>query len=316
MKRFQILLSLFAVVGVASGEANVGFDLESSDPEVCCVSSDSKGGFFFDFEALYLRAYQGGLSSLCDVLETQDTIIGDTTVSHQKGHGQEPDFRWDWGFRIGAGYEFACSDCGIRAYWTHFDNSSKKRHQHKRNENRWKIDFDVADIVFRCDFDLASGATVSPFAGVKIANIQQKLHTHFVGLLDTFPTDSFDHVKQRLEGVGPLIGVEGSWDWKCGFSLYGNLDFALLYGNTHVRASETDIFHTGINFGHLKNHKDAYQFVLDMGIGIEWKKCFCGNKFLVVQVGLEDHRYFNHNQFCDFGDLSLDGVKLGVILEF
>jgi hypothetical protein len=37
---------------------------------------------------------------------------------------------------------------------------------------------------------------------------------------------------------------------------------------------------------------------------------------LGLQLELEDHRYFNLNQFCGYGDLSLAGVSFGVCLEF
>lgn len=321
MKKF--LLSLLAIVAatqmvVHKVEATACFEPDTYWADQSCANSCSRGTFFVDAEALYLRAYQGGLSSLCDVLEIEDTTIDNTTNSLHRGHGREPHFNWDWGFRIGAGYDFACNDCGMRAYWTHYNNSSGKKDHNssrKKNHTRWKLDYDVVDLVFRCDSDLSCGLTFSPFAGIKIAEIRQKLHTHFIGLLDAFPTDSISHVKQRFEGVGPVIGAKGSWDWRCGFSFYGSLDVAMLYGNTHIKANGVDTFATGANISHFKNHKNAYQFVFDAEIGIQWQRTFCG-RVVALQLGLENHRYFNQNQFCDQGDLSLDGVKLGLSFDF
>ena len=49
---------------------------------------------------------------------------------------------------------------------------------------------------------------------------------------------------------------------------------------------------------------------------LRWKTCFCKNSFLILQLGLEHHRYFNHNQFCGYGDLSLDGVSFSAAILY
>ncbi len=268
------------------------------------------GQIFFDAEALYLRAYQGGLSSVCDITTTSDSVEDNILVSRLTGRGHDPDFKWNWGYRIGAGYKFAGSDCGLRAYWTHFDaNTGGSSH-------KWKIDYNVVDLVYRCDSNWSRCITVSPYAGIRYANIDQKLHTNFVSTVSDIPNTLNGSVKQDFSGVGPMIGVEGDFGMQNGFSLYGNISIALLYGTAHIRSNSTETFDTGINIDNLRNNKDAYQYVFDAGLGIRYKTCFFCDKNLVIQLGLEDHRYFNHNQFCDYGDLSLDGVTLGISLEY
>lgn len=305
LKKTVITATVFSAMIVAGAHAAAYDCCEEMQP--CCASP---GYFFLDAEALYLRAYEGGLSSLCDTSETTDIVIGNTTLSDLRGKGHEPRFKWDWGYRVGVGYTFADSDCGARAYWTHFNSKTKHR------TNRWKLDFDVVDIIFACETELSNCVTLTPFAGLKLANIQQRLNASFISTLNTIPSTSTSGVKQELRGIGPYLGFEGSFATRFGLSFYADLAVALLYGNTHVRVHGVEIFDTGTNFNRLRGHRDAYQFVLDAGIGIRWQKCFCKNKFLIVQFGLEDHRYFNHNQFCDYGDLSLDGCSLGVQLEF
>lgn len=278
------------------------------EPAPCCPTAC--GELYFDAEALYLRAYQGGLSNLCDFTTTTDSIEDGILVSRLTGRGHEPDFKWNWGFRIGAGYKFADSDCGVRAYWTHFDANTGG------HSEKWKIDFNVVDLVYRCDSDWSSCFTFSPYAGIRFAEIDQRLHTNFVSSDIGFPITSAGRIKQDFKGVGPLIGVEGNWGMQNGFSIYGNISVALLYGTSRIHSNNTEEFFTGINIDRLRNNKDAYQYVVDAGVGIRYKTCFFCDKNLVIQLGLEDHRYFNHNQFCDYGDLSLDGVSLGVSLEY
>ena len=111
------------------------------------------------------------------------------------------------------------------------------------------------------------------------------------------------------------MGVEGNFDMSCGFSVYGNISIAMLFGNSHIHSNSSETFTTGINIDSLRNRQDAYQYVVDVGLGVRYQLCVC-DQTLVIQLGLEDHRYFNHNQFCDYGDLSLDGVTLGISMDY
>ena len=70
-------------------------------------------------DVLYLRAFEGGLSSVCDSTHITESVVDGTLISRLNGKNHDPDFRWNVGYRIGIGYEFADSDCGIGAYWTH-----------------------------------------------------------------------------------------------------------------------------------------------------------------------------------------------------
>lgn len=277
------------------------------EPDPCCP--ESCGQIFLDAEALYLRAYEGGISSVCDITTTTNSIEDGILVSRLTGRGHDPDFKWNWGYRIGAGYKFADSDCGIRAYWTHFDANTGG------NSYRWKVDFNVVDLVYRCDSEWSACTTLSPYAGIRYANINQRLHTNFVSIDSALPITSNGRIKQDFSGVGPLIGLEGNFGMQYGFSIYGNVSVALLYGTSRIHSDSSEAFNTGINLNHLRNNNDAYQYVVDAGLGIRYKACFC-DQTLVVQLGLEDHRYFNHNQFCNYGDLSLDGVSLGISLDY
>ena len=150
------------------------------------------------------------------------------------------------------------------------------------------------------------------FGGLRYANIDQKLRTNFVSTIDGAITTSTGKLKEEFLGIGPLFGVEGDYPIRCGFSLYGNVAIGVLYGRFHVRSKHTRVFDTGINIDHLSKHLQAYQPVVDVGVGVRWETCFCNCRRLALQLGLEHHRYFNHNQFCSYGDLSLDGLSLAI----
>lgn len=304
-KNIRTAIVTFSMMAVSSIQADICAN-NTCCPQTCC----SSGSFFLNAEALYMKAYQGGLSSLCNITRAVDTIEDGVLVSRMTGKGHEPDFRWDWGYRVGVGYGFADTNCGAGVFWTHFNQSTKG------SINRWKLDYDVVDILFNCNCSLPCCFSLAPIAGIKLANIDQHVHSNFCDSQNTFSAFTHDHARQRLRGFGPLLGLQAGWDSSCGFSAYGNVAVALLYGNSRIHWEGEDLFDSGINIDNLKDHRTSYQVVLDTGIGVQWKQTFCDDSKLALRLGFEDHRFFNHNQFGDYGDLSLAGLSFGFAFEY
>ncbi len=278
---------------------------------VCCPRDC--GTYFLEAEVLFLRPSEGGLASVCDSTTTTDTTIGGVTYSTLDGTGRDPRFDWDWGFRIGAGYEFPCSPCDIGVYWTHLNSCTGRGST--GNDHRWKIDFDYVDVLFSCSYYVSPCFVLTPFGGLRWANIDQKLRTNFITTVDGTSTLSTGSAKDDFWGVGPLVGVDGEWAIGCGCSFYGDIDIGILYGRFHTKSNSTDVTATIIDFDNVRMRSQAIQFVLDAGAGIRYRTCVCCMP-LVFQLGLEHHQYFNQNRFCGYGDLYIDGVSLGVGLSY
>ena len=292
---------------------------EPCAPQVCCAQSC--GTFFAEGDLLYLRAFEGGLE-ICEPSEVSDHFNPDgSVISSFNANVRNPEFKWNPGFRVGLGYDFGDSDCGLGAYWLHYNShlSGDKNHRNDhRNGRTGKIDFDVVDLLFGCEYDFSDCFALIPFGGLRGARIDQTLHSRFVdgflGFDYAFREEGCFH--EKFLGLGPVFGVEGDWKVGCGLSLYADLSVAFLYGTFHVNSNSIDAFDGGVNISHLSKRIQACQAVVDAGLGVRWKTCFCDNRFLVVKLGLEQHRYFNHNQFCGYGDLSLDGATLSVAIHY
>ena len=311
-----ITFLLIAEMGFVDGgdlhHSTSGCCEEINLPEFCYC--ECYGQFFVGAELLYLRAFEGGLSDACDSKQIIDTTVSGVTISSLNGNAKDPDFDWNVGFRLGAGYDFANSSCNIGVYWTRFNSNTNG--ESGINEQNWKIIFNVVDVLYRCECDWSNCFILTPFGGIRYANIDQKLHSNFLSTTEGSSIISTGKFKEEFSGTGPLVGLEGDWSLGCGFSLYGTLSAAILYGTFHVNSNQTDEFTTGININHLRKNIEACQPVVDAGFGLRWKTCFCKDRLLIMQLGLEEHRYFNHNQIGSYGDLSLDGISLGLSLHY
>lgn len=278
---------------------------------VCCDTSACCGQGFVSVDFLYWLAYEDGLD-VCGSSESIDIVNpGGGVVSIFRGKTHDPDFEWAPGFRVGAGYQFASRCWDIGACWTHFDTRAK-RHNGDEQKFHWRLNFDVVDAVIGTYYDLGSCFTVRAFAGLRGAYIDQKVKNTSANF--TVETLNHTHNKETFKGIGPVSGFEINWDLGCGWGIYANSAISGLWGRFKVDFDEVDAFPFGVNINKLRRHLDACQLVLDGGAGISWRKCFWENKEFVVKIGWEQHRYFNHNRFGEYGDLCLGGgvVSAGV----
>lgn len=285
----------------------------SCQPDCCCC-----GKGFITADLLYWRAFENGLDT-CVPRDVSDSVSSDgRVVSTFRGKSRDPHFEWDPGFRIGTGYEFACSDLDVGVLWTHFHSHTHDHISHD-TEVRWHIDFDVIDIIAGYESNLSPCWTLRPFAGLRGARIDQKQH------IDEFPssTSSANGLiaidtknKEDFSGVGPLVGLEANWNIGCGFSVYASASVSWLYGHFDVRLSEFEEFIDAIDSCKVKKHLNANIAAADAAIGIRWDTCFCMDTRLFLKLGLEHHRYFDYNRIGCYGDLSFDGATFSAGIEF
>ena len=274
VKKMQIAITLFVMTLTSFVHAD---DFSMADactqvyaPECCCQAC---GQFFVDAQILYLRAFEGGLSSPCDSTQVTNTIENGILISRLTGKAREPDFNWDSGFRMGVGYEFANYPSDIGVYWTHYNPHADHDHH-----DYWNIDFNVVDVRYGWAspwlVDCTMNSILTPFGGLRCTRINQKIFSRFVSSEDGALTLSTERSREEFLGIGPLLGIEGDWGIRCGFSLYGNLAVAILYGKFHVRSNSSSAFATGVNINHLVKHVQAAQFVVDAGIGVTLENLF------------------------------------------
>jgi hypothetical protein len=329
-----ITVLLLTAVNLAYGNTSTNEECEDScsSSSPCCVRG------FISADFLYWRIHQGGFACGCVPGEINNFVNEEgNVISKFRGDSKDPHFKWNAGFRIGTGYEFVNQSWDIAAYWTHFHTHIHDQHQ--PNQFRWKLDYEVIDVLLGRKFCLES-FTIRPFIGVRAAQIEQKVKSTFLVTYHTFfNTSSFssfsssssenltnspisdfllakENNKEKFRGVGPLIGIEADWYLGCGCRLYACASVSNLYGHFNISFNGFNTFLNGTNTCDKNAHLHSCQISTDAVLGIRWQQCFCDNMQLMFQLALEHHRYFNHNHLGSYGDLCLDGISFSSGVSF
>ena len=224
------------------------------------------------------------------------------------------DFSWDWGFRVGAGYNTACDGCDIGLYWTHIRNTA---HAHKHRDApdnllyqvwtdsthhltaaliseakaHWQANLEQVDLDLGRQFYVGRHLNLRPFIGMRSTWIYQEYDVELEGSTGKNTAD----MTNRFWGYGFAAGLDTQWKLGCGFSFYGGADISLLLGFFDVDQKGTQN-HSKIWSNDKSFH--AGRAILDLDLGLQWSHLFCNNAgALTFKVGYEYHLYFNQNQF-------------------
>jgi TolA-binding protein len=274
-------------------------------------------GFWFIGEALLWQATEDNLYS---------ALI----------HGEAPnetnpnrlDFDWDWGFRIGTGYNFAHDHWDIALNWTHMENHAH-RSQSAPNiqvwltpgpnsgteaglttftSARWKVNLEQIDLELGREFFAGTHFTIRPNIGARSAFIFQKFNP-FVSGPGTFglsigPVSNSVTLKNKFWGFGFLAGLDTNWKLGRGFSLFGDASFALLFGFFKVQEKGTVVQLVppdGVNAGQGWKSGSSFRTekpIFDLALGLKWNRTFFEEKCaLTLKTGYEYHLYPNQNQW-------------------
>ncbi len=284
----------------------------------CCPTPC--GTWFVDASLLYWRVYEGGLVCNCSPNEITDTVDSNGhTNSVLRSKNNELSFDWDLGYRVGIGYDFACSNWGIGAYYTHFHDRAHGHHHNENSFTHFKFNYDEVDVLASYSCEVCPCFYAIPFFGVRGTWIDQRLRSRFSTEIVTDLSDSFTvsghHDKEDFWGVGPVLGLEGDWLIGCGFSVYGYVDTAVLYGNFHTKFNDFEDLTDVSSICNSNEDRSAALYVGDFGLGVGWTKCWC-NSLITLQIGWEHDHYFDFNQIGSGGDLSLDGVNFSAGISY
>lgn len=262
-------------------------------------------------------------------------------------------FDWNWGFRLGGGYNFSRDGWDLALIWTSITNhahGSKKDPDHvpqvwtdpraykfqitgptNAASGSWKVILDQIDLQLGRECYLGRYLTFRPKVGLRTVFIHQKLRSSVTETTATQFGDVVTILKNKFWGFGFTGGFDTDWKLGAGFSLFGSTDFSLLFGffdvdeigNIYVNSVLVDRWSTNSSFRSEKS-------IFDLEIGFKWFGSFCSDRCgLTLKAGYAYHLYINQNQWQQptgfpptvayiptSGDLGYQGVSLSAQFDF
>lgn len=139
--------------------------------------------------------------------------------------------------------------------------------------------------------------------------------------------------KSRFWGIVPKAGMSGEWELGAGFSLFGSVHAAALYGQFKTKNSLVaiaiadrvgqDSDRVGTNTGgHITDNFYRLRMIGYTSIGLERNRCFWDWLNFCMHLEWECQHWWQQMEFLNFkdltpdGDLTLTGINAGLRFDF
>jgi len=314
---------------------------------------------YFTLDFLYWVAHNHGFSWAGKSYDETTTKPVDFRVLYMNDN-------WDPGFRFGIGWDTLHDYWDILAQWTYYHNHSKdsasspnavyivgggifpssglgSNFVYQDGKAHWRLNYNMLDLEIGKTFYISKYLSLRAHAGGRGGWIDQSFRSEFTNIIyDKEPPiqDTVYHCDQDFWGIGPRIGIHGDWHLGEGFSIFGNIAAALLYGKFDVHetqrflaADTTYRYWTlipGVYNEVLGLKRDFYELSpnLEMIIGLSWGRCFHNEKtYFSLKAGWETNYWWNQYklssytlQMLDLGEethpVSMQGLTLRAKVDF
>lgn len=228
----------------------------------------------------------------------------------------ETDYKW--GFRVAAGYNMSHDKWDVLVTYSRFNVSNSSTTNDpavgslfsyfsstamQSVHDRWEVDFNMFDIEQGRQFFVSKYLRLRPKFGLRNLFLDNNQKVSMTGLSGStaYQINNRDH----FWGMGVLAGLDTVWMLAKGFSIYGNVGLAGLFGYNNpkqtVQTSNTASHYD--KSGHLEQTKGN----LDLALGLRWDKNFYDDRYHIgFNFGFEQHMFFNLGR-NNFGDNQLGG---------
>ncbi len=253
-----------------------------------------------------------------------------------------PEF--NWGFRVGAGYQMPFDDWELDGEWTyireHFHTKEHSGHHEKLilslRDAPLEVDsihahghvlINYVDLALRREFLVTRYLGLKPILGLRNLWFKGESHNDFVS--KHHHPNIHGRTKNDYWGIGPKLGLDTRWVLGWGLSIYGDLALALLYGRFKL---ENHGSLDNVLIGKKRQHVDveiessprSVTPMTDLQIGLQWDELISSNDLhLNLFVGWEHHVFFQVGQ-ADIAQLidtnnsnfTTSGLTFGGRLDF
>jgi hypothetical protein len=298
-----------------------GAKTATARPEV-----DGKG-WFITADVLYWHAKVGGT-------EFAYTDNDPVAALPMKGRTKDMEFDWDWGFRVGAGYNFQHDGWDVHAQYTYFNSDGSESTSAGLNsiivplrgsanilnngnifayctsaKSQYDFDYQAVDLDLGRAYFLSEKFSVRPYAGLKSAWLDQEQITRYNG---GEPSNNLYgvgantvHVTEDCDfwGLGPRAGLDAKWHLGYGVSIFSNVAAALLYGYFDVDHRERYSETKDKSRIRLHANKHAFSPTVQFQLGLRYDAYVHDNKqHIGIGLGFEAQYWWRQNQMLKIND--------------
>jgi len=306
MSKYLLTLSLLGLASEGFTEINTQNNCAPVPPATCfedecrqcyCLGPENymvnapvcpktcNGDFIIQVAGFYWNAHQDGMEYALETSVQNPFIanpLGPSTAETQVLNNLvdaeyfTPNFKWDWGFKIGLGYCTTCDGWDLGVTWTwyrgkafsHIEAEADDQHTllplwsafapanggvlfATDAESRWKLSLNLVDLDLGRNFWTSKYLALRPYIGIRIAYIKQGWDIEYKGgSWSAFQSQSVPLVQAQstfnnevclnnnFHGVGPRAGLSSEWNLGCGWGIYGNWALAIVYGRFSIDHEE------------------------------------------------------------------------------
>lgn len=284
------------------------------------------GDFVIDVQGFYWNAHQDGMEYGLESHVANSSAANRRNLVDAKY--LNPNFDWNFGFKLGVGYNTTCDGWDISILWTSFQGRASSHDEAEADDNHtllplwsaftpptpplyvsnietsWKLDLNLVDVELGREFWVSRYLTMRPFIGLRVAYLNQDYNIQYRGgsFSETTPNvNDFVSLDNNYKGAGLRSGLDTVWNLGCGWAIYGDMAFSIIYGrfdvdhDEHTREAQSPFAKTRVL--ETTNSFRASRFALDLGLGLQWSSLFCDCKYgFTVGLGWEHHLFMDQNQ--------------------
>jgi len=262
-----------------------------------------------------------------DALYFQATESATDTAFHD-GKLITPKFNTRWGVRAKTGFSFCPDGWEVGLQFLHYHGRTTEEigggdYLPTRGypetvgivdnfRSRWRLHLGFLDLYLTKGWEISPRLSLTPFAAIRFAGVRHKSRIIYRNAQEVNLS-----MKNKFWGIGPEVGLESLWHLRWGTSLFVRGACSLLWGEVYLHQDQND--------AKFFSEYDAMQKVGEMGIGLDFRKCFSCVE-LYLRAGWELYFLPGQNRLARFttqaqfvgsgGDLSMQGLSLGLGLYF
>lgn len=255
------------------------------------------------------------------------------------GRTKDMEFDWDWGLRVGLGYHFAHDRWDVSAQYTWFETNGSDSSRAGTNsslvplkgsssitnlpgtprptflyctsaKSQYQFDFDAVDLELGRAYFISGRLSFRPHWGLKTAWINQEQIVRYTGgepdanMSEAGLQGNTVHIDDNCDfwGMGPRVGFDTKWHIGNGFSIFGNLATALLFGYFDVKHEEDYSAYLS-NRIDIHANRHAFSPTVQFMLGLRYDTYVYHQKqHLGIGLGFEAQYWWRQNQMLKIDD--------------